>query len=109
MQSQKLTSGDARYICLPSEQEPVSHSPTPKWKCNAEAYLLKLEKTFSFQLVSKFSHIVNKYKNCSELKITVVNVKRESNEHLEAQKADAIHAPWSHQGTLLRRKPKIRW
>ena len=52
--------------------------------------LLKLEKTFSFQLASRFSHIINKNKNCSEFKIAVVNVKRESDERLEAQKADAM-------------------
>jgi len=34
--------------------------------------------------------MVNKNKNCSELKITVVNVKRESDGCLEAGKADAM-------------------
>ncbi|XP_054055259.1 uncharacterized protein LOC128908634 [Rissa tridactyla] len=76
------------FVC--PQNKSLSHLSTPKWKRSVKAYLLKLEKTCSFQLVSRFSHIVNKNKNHSRHKITVVTVKRESDEHLEAQKADAM-------------------
>lgn len=52
---------------------------------------LKLQKQFSFQLVSKIFHVVNEHKNCSGLKITVVKVQKRSAECLEAQEANAIH------------------
>lgn len=38
-----------------------------------QSKLNKVEETFTFQLVPKFSHMINKTTNCSELKITVVN------------------------------------